>query len=335
MRLAVRFADKIVGVSIMLALGILVFVLLMLGTNQRWFARDYQFFSYFDSASGLSPNMAVQYMGFTVGQVRQVELARLAEGDRVRVRFIIFDTYVDMAREGSLIELVASPIGGIVGSQFLFFPGLGQEQLPDGAVIPSVGSAEGDRLIEAGLAAPARRDEGIGAIVERVASLLYILNEAMEGTERTAIGRTLLNVEASAAALRQTVEGLSVGIGENLELIMAQLEPTLAGIRALSEGLADPDGAVMAILDGEGDVYMGLVSSIEAISGTLRNLEAATGLIPAQLPQVTALLIDLQMVLRTAEDVLVALTNNPLLRRGVPERRETGPGGAFTRDLEF
>ena len=335
MRLAIRFADKIVGVSILLALGILVFVLFMLGTNQRWFARDYLFVSYFDSAAGLSPNMPVQYMGFTVGQVRRVELARLAEGDRVRVSFVVFDTFADMAREGSLIEVVASPIGGIVGSQFLFFPGLGEDRLPDGALIPSVGSAEGDRLVREGLAAPARRDEGIGAIVERVASLLYVLNEAFEGTERTSLGRTLLNVEASAAALRQTVEGLSVGVGENLELIMAQLEPTLAGIRALSEGLADPDGAVMAILDGEGEVYAGLVSSVEAIAGTLRNLETATGLIPAQLPQVTALLIDLQMVLRTAEDVLVALTNNPLLRRGVPERRETGPGGGFTRDLEF
>jgi len=33
MRLAIRFADKIVGLSIMLALGIVIFVLFMLGTT--------------------------------------------------------------------------------------------------------------------------------------------------------------------------------------------------------------------------------------------------------------------------------------------------------------
>jgi len=331
MRLAIRFADKIVGLSIMLALGIVIFVLFMLGTNQRWFARDYVFYAYFQSAVGLSPNMAVQHRGFPIGQVRTV---RLTEDDRVEVRFVIFDTYLDRARVGSLVELVTGPIP-VMGNQFLFFPGLAQERLQEGARIPLAGSPEAEQLVAMGIAAPLRGDDGIGSIIENVGSLLYVLNEALEGTDRTALGRTMLNLEASVASIQQAAESLSVSIVDNLELIVAQLEPTLAGIRALSEEISDPDGAVMAILDGEGDVYANLVSSLEAISGTLRNLEITTGYIPAQLPQVTAILIDLQMVLRTAEDVLVALTNNPLLRRGVPDRRETGPGGTFARDLEF
>jgi len=331
MRLAIRFADKIVGVSIILALGIVIFVMFMLGINQRWFARDYVFYAYFHSAVGLSPNMAVQHRGFPIGQVRTV---RLTEDDRVEVRFVIFDTYIDRARVGSLVELVTSPIP-VLGNQFVFFPGLAQELLYEGARIPLAGSAEAEQLVAMGVAAPLRGDDGIGSIIDNVGSLLYIVNEALEGTDRTVLGRTMFNLEASVASIQQAVENLSVGIVENLGLIMAQLEPTLAGIRALSEEIAAPDGAVMTILDGEGDVYANLVLSLEAISGTLRNLEITTGYIPTQLPQVTALLIDLQMVLRTAEDVLVALTNNPLLRRGVPDRRETGPGGTFARDLEF
>ena len=317
MRLAIRFADKIVGVSIIAAVGALVFVLFMLAINQRWFARDFVFYTYFESAVGLSQNMPVQHVGFSIGQVRAFEPVSTPEGDIVRVRFVVFDTYIDRAREGSRVELIVSPIP-VLGSQFLFHPGSGAEPLEEGAYIPS-----------------ARGVDAVGSIIYDVGSLLSIVNEALEGTERTTLGRTLLNVEASAAALRQMIEGLSAGIGEGLESIMAQLEPTLAGIRTISEGLADPDGAVMSVLDGEGDVYAGLVASIEAIAGTLRNLEATTGYIPPQLPQIAALIIDLQMVLRTAEDVLVALTNNPLLRRGVPERVETGPGGTFARDMEF
>jgi len=317
MKLAIRFADKIVGVSIIVAVGALIFVLFMLAINQRWFARDFVFYTYFESAVGLSQNMPVQHVGFSVGQVRAFEPVSTPAGDIVRVRFVIFDTYIDRVREGSQVELIVSPIP-VLGNQFLFHPGSGLEPLEEGSDIPSV-----------------RGVDAVGGIIYDVGSLLSIINEALEGTDRTALGRTLLSVEASAAALQRTVEGLSAGVEESVELIMAQLEPTLAGIRALSEGLADPDGAVMSILDGEGDVYAGLVASIEAIAGTLRNLEITTGYIPAQLPQVTALLIDLQMVLRTAEDVLVALTNNPLLRRGVPERREAGPGGTFARDMEF
>ncbi|MCL2600409.1 MAG: MlaD family protein [Treponema sp.] len=332
MKLMIRFADKIVGVSIILALGIILFVLFMLGSNQRWFSRDYVFLAYFDSAVGISPNMPVQHIGFTIGQVRSV---RLTEDDRVEVRFIIFDTFIDRARVGSLIELVASPIPGFGANQLLFFPGFGQELLSEWDVIPLVGSPDGERLVEMGLAAHQPGDDGIGAIVGSVASLLYILNEAMEGTERTTLGRTLRNIEDATAELHGAVRDISAGIGENLDSIMEQAEGVIANLGTLSEGIAAPDGAIMSILDGEGEVHASLVTSLQAVSGILRHLETTTGYIPAQLPQVTAILLDLQVILRNLDDVLVAAANNPLLRRGVPERRETGPGGAFDRDMEF
>jgi phospholipid/cholesterol/gamma-HCH transport system substrate-binding protein len=37
----------------------------------------------------------------------------------------------------------------------------------------------------------------------------------------------------------------------------------------------------------------------------------------------------------TAEDVMVALTNNPLLKNGIPERVETRTGGTSPRDISF
>jgi phospholipid/cholesterol/gamma-HCH transport system substrate-binding protein len=70
---------------------------------------------------------------------------------------------------------------------------------------------------------------------------------------------------------------------------------------------------------------MDLVKTLDSLSGIMRNLEKTTDFVPAQL----------QAVLISVEDVLLALTNNPLLKRGVPERRETNTGGSYTRDLEF
>jgi len=117
--------------------------------------------------------------------------------------------------------------------------------------------------------------------------------------------------------------------------LMEQLEPILANLKDLSDGLADPDGTVASILNSEGDIYRDLVKSLDAISGTLRNLEKTSDFVPSQLPQIAVLVNDLHGALQVFEDVLVSLTNNPLLRKGIPEHKETQTGGARTRDLEF
>jgi phospholipid/cholesterol/gamma-HCH transport system substrate-binding protein len=44
---------------------------------------------------------------------------------------------------------------------------------------------------------------------------------------------------------------------------------------------------------------------------------------------------DLNAALKSMQDVLISISNNPLLRRGIPEQRETTPGGANPRNLDF
>ena len=339
MKLMIRFADKIVGAFIILALSALVFVIFMLGSSQRWFSRDYYFKTYFPSASGLSQNMAVQYRGFTIGHVKSIELT---DDDRVEVNFTIFDTYIDRVRNGSLVEIQASPLAALGGNQFLFHPGLGDDLVTEGETIPSANSSEGKRLLAMGLASRPEQDDGISLIINRVGTLLGTVNDvlldlqgAFEGTDQTSLGRTLRNVEWVVEDLQSVLETLPVSIEDAITQLMTQLEPILDNLHELSDDLANPDGTVMAILDSEGEVYTGLVSSLGSISAILRNLEKASDFIPPQLPRLAAILADLHAALLTAEDVLIALTNNPLLRGGVPERVETRTGGAQARDVEF
>jgi len=328
MKFTIRFADQIVGALIILAVGIVLFVIFMLGSNQRWFSRDYYFYTYFSSASGLSPNMAVQYKGFTIGRVKSI---RLDEKDQVEVYFSIFDTYIDRVRNGSIVEVIVSPIGALGGSQFLFHPGMGTGLLSEGDTIPAVGSPEGKELLAIGLAQRSDRDDNIGNIMNSVGTTITTLNDvladvqdALKGTDKTSIGRTLGSVESAATDLENNIGNL-----------MTQLEPVLANIRDLSDRMADPNGSVAAILDSEGKVYADLTSSLGAITATLQNLEKTSDFIPAQLPQLAVVINDLHSALEVFEDVLVSLTNNPLLKQGVPERMETKTGGSQTRDMEF
>jgi phospholipid/cholesterol/gamma-HCH transport system substrate-binding protein len=330
MKLPIRFADQIVGGLIILALGIMIFVIFMLGSRQRWFSRDYQFKAYFSSANGLSQNMSVQYKGFTIGHVKSIGLA---EDDRVEVHFTIFDTYIDRVKHGSLVDVSASPIG--LGNSFLFYPGLGNEPLPEGATIPSVNSEVGKSLIEAGLAVLPEQNDSISNILNYVTALLADIQGAIEGTDATSLGRIIGGVEMTVTQLPADLSETINGITETINVIKAQVDPILENFNTLSREIANPDGTVMAVLDTDREIYTGLASSLDSVSGILKNLEKTTDYIPPQMPQIFGMLADVNVMLRQVQDVLTAVLNNPLLKGGVPERKETKPGGAHSRDIEF
>jgi phospholipid/cholesterol/gamma-HCH transport system substrate-binding protein len=344
MKFTVRFADQIVGFFIILALAVLIFVIFMLGRSQRWFSRDYYFKTYFSSAQGLSENMPVQYKGFTIGHVKSFDLA---EDDRVEVRFYIFDTYYSRIRAGSLVEIMVSPIG--LGNQFLLHPGLGLEPIGEEELIPAVNSPEGRHIREQGLAQVPTHDDSISLILSRLSSTLESANialadissistqveSAFEGDDSTAIGRIIGNTERSIAGIESMTESLPSIIDDSIASVLNQISPIIANLDELSAKLNDPDGSVSRVLSSDGEVYTNLVEALDAVSGTMRNIEKTSAFLPAQLPQLAVIISDFRNALKSAEDVLIALSNNPLLRNGIPERMETRSGGTSPRDISF
>jgi phospholipid/cholesterol/gamma-HCH transport system substrate-binding protein len=340
MKFTIRFVDQIVGVFIIIALGALVFVIFMLGSSQRWFSRDYYFRTYFSTAAGLGSNMPVQFKGFTIGHVKSFDLT---DDDRVEVRFSIYDTYISRVRQGSLVEILVSPIG--LGNQFNFYPGLGLELVNEGDVIPDVNSSEGAAALAGGLAYIPRHEDSITVILNRAGVLLENANVVMldidkvlaqvggafEGSSDTTLGRTMGEVEAAV----RSIQVLPENINETLNTLTAQIRPIIDNLNEVSEKLNASDGTVTAVLDSRGPVYTNLVRSLNSVSGTLSNLEKASAFLPAQLPQLAVLISDLRNAVKTAEDVLVALTNNPLLKRGIPQNAETRSGGTNIRDIDF
>ncbi|MDR0721237.1 MAG: MlaD family protein [Treponema sp.] len=339
MKFRIRFADQIVGVLIMVALFSLIFVLFMLGRSQRWFTKDYTYKTYFDTAAGLSGNMPVQYKGFTIGNVRSY---RLTEGDRVEVVFFIYEAYIDRVKTGSLVDINVSPIG--LGSQFRFHPGLGQERLTEGALVPSIHSTEGKQLIQSGLAAIQTQDDSITLLVNRINVLLedvdrliLTVGDALKGTDTTSLGRIFGELEATIAQ----VQGLAGTVNQDLNTVMAEvqeilevLHPIIANVDTLSHKVVAPDGLVSRVLDTQdaGSVYASLEASLQSVSKILRNLDKTSDILPRE---TAGLLRDVRTTLKTLEDVLVALTNNPLLKKGIPPQVQTQSPGTSPRDIGF
>jgi phospholipid/cholesterol/gamma-HCH transport system substrate-binding protein len=332
MKLMIRFADQIVGALIIIAIGILVFVIFMIGSSQRWFIRDNNYLTYFSSASGLSPNMQVLYKGFTIGRVKSIKLI----DDRVEVHFSIFKEYTDKVKKGSRVELVSSPISALGGNQFLFHPGRGTEKepLPPDTIIYAVNSPDAQFQLDNHLVSVPLRDDGISNIINQVSLTLRKLNEALGGeSEENNLKTIVESIVKSVTEIQGIVEKLSSDL--DIERIMNDLRPAIANFRQLSERIKEPDNSVMEFLNSDGDIYNNLVKSLEAASGVLQQLEGTTGDIHSQTPQIAASLDRLLTALKSANQVLDSVKGNPLIKHGIPERTETKAGGSSGRDMEF
>ena len=333
MKFKIRFADQIVGFFIILSLVFLVFLVLMLGRTQRWFAKDISFTTTLPSANGLSKNMAVQFRGFTIGSVTDFYLA---ENDDVEIIFVIHEEYGDRVRLGSMVEIMVSPIG--LGNQFLFHPGIGEEILEEGSYIPVVGSDLAKDYVSLGLAVEPRNDDSITALVGRVSAILEDVNqistqvaEALgEGSDITEVGKIVGSLQRTLTGVEDLPDALALLIEE----IQDDLQSILSNISGITSTLDDPDSLISKVLDGDGEVYGNLLSSLVSLSSTLDGLDRTVTFIPGQLPQLAGIIVDLRTTLQLAEDVLTALTNNPILRGGVPERPNSPPG-ISPRDLRF
>ena len=326
MKFKIRFVDQIIGFFIILSLASLVFVIVMLGRSQRWFAKDASYSTILPSAGGLNKNMAIQYRGFTIGNVKNFYLT---DTDEVEVIFSIHEEYADRVKSGSLVEMMISPVG--LGNQFLFHAGRGNA-LEAGAFVPAVGSAQARELIRQGLAIDLQHDDSISLLLNRASSVLAQLEEAMGvGTDTTEIGKIVGSLQKGTEEFPQLVATVNVLLND----IQRDLSPILVNLNAIITELNDPNNLLYTVLDTDEAVYINLVKSLKSLSGVLENLDKTVAFVPSQLPQISGLLMDLRVTIKTAEDVLIALTNNPLLRRGIPNKPDSQPAGTSPREIRF
>jgi phospholipid/cholesterol/gamma-HCH transport system substrate-binding protein len=321
-----RFADQIVGVFIIFSLVAIAFVIVVLGKSQRWFTKDVDYNTVLDSAVGLSKNMAVQYKGFAIGSVKSFHLTK---DDNVEVIISIHGDYKDKVREGSMVELSVSPIG--LGNQFLFYAGKGRA-LNEGAFIPLFDPVRAKDYESRGLIVEIKRDDGIGALLGSVSSILGLLEAALkEGTDDTEIGKIIGSLNRTLAGLEAIPNSLENTIND----IRIELRSILANLDALTGELNDPDGLIYTVLDTDKDVYAGLVGILGSVNSLLNNLDRTISFIPSQLPQIAGVLVDLRATLQTADDALTAITNNPLLKGGVPSRADSQDSDISPRGIRF
>ncbi|MBN2050708.1 MAG: MCE family protein [Spirochaetales bacterium] len=349
MKFKMRFADQIVGAFVFLAILALAGILILMGFNQRWFAKDYHYTSRFQTASGLNTGMAIRLKGFQIGAVDSISLL---EDNTVNIQFHIYDTYWEKVRPHSVLDLVTSPIG-IGGGGLILYPGKNRgEPLPDGSYIPSLDFKEGLQLVEDGLVEMSEKGDKITGIIDSVGPLLEKVDQAVLSINglvdevRGSLSGTGSGVTADIMRDVRTMTGelnvMLANTSENLEVVLTDTQATIGNFKSLTEEpeglittLLNPQGSIRKILDDDDELYNSLNNALTEVNKTLANLQEITVYLSNTTPQIAGLLEESRDTLDKGKEVLEGVSNNPLIRGGIPEVKEQPATFQSYRDEEF
>jgi len=347
MKFGFRHADKFVGLFILIAVIFLGSSLVVTSINSRWFARDYEYFSRFFSASGLSVGMPLKLRGFEIGKIKKITLN---DQNKVDVTLVIYDTYINKVTENSVIELTSNPLG--LGGGLNFYPGISSDSLlEEFSYIPSNQSKEGkDLLLSDKVDAPGGED-AINALMENinpillgidnmVVSMTGIMNQvetALDGNQSGPLGGMLANLETTTSEINTVlpaVNGILIEVQkmtESLTVLMSQLEDP----KGLIPKLLDPSGSLDTILNDNNALYNHIDGILSEIFTNLDNLSSMTNDLKGITPELNSVLDETTGAIREGKKVLEGLSNNPLLKKGISTEPNVTYQHGTLRDEEF
>jgi len=375
MKFKIRFADQIVGIFVLVAIVAVGGVLILIGVNQRWFAKNYYFTSQFASGSGLSVGTPISFKGFDIGKISRMSLN---DQNEVEVRFYIEDTYYDRVKPDSVLELTSSPIG--LGTTLKFHSG--KNRLPpvvEGSYIPSLDTDEGRRLVADGKVEIPKDVDVIGSVIAKLNPILDETRQAIADIRRIAdtinvalnggggpMGTMVTDLSRTPGRVNTAVDDISVKINAvldkvavisdnvnaismqtrgvigdlstNLDVISQNLKDmtgSLKDTQGLAKRLLDPQGSIDTFLNDSNELYNQVDSALKNMNAITAQIKSFVDFINGTRPQVTTLLEKGSDTLTSAKDVLEAAKNNPLLKGGVPSRTTQGAPMSSYRDENF
>ncbi len=333
MKFRFRFADQIVGVFVLTAIAGLAAILILIGANQRWFAKNYMYWSKFSSAIGLNVGTPVKLRGFEIGQVKSISLSA---DNTVNIEFYVYDTYYEKITPNSVMEISSNPLG--LGGGLLFHIGkAGGDPLPEFSYIPSLDTDEGKALVREGLVDLPKGEDIINSLLAKADESLFSLNQlivsldnAVSGESSGPLGEILTNMAVTTDELNALLVDLQA-IASHVEKTSAAFEdPT-----GLVKTLLDPRGSVATLLDDDNRLYDQIAATVEELSAIVSELVEFSVYLNSSQPQITGLLEKGRVTLDQSNAVLEALKNNPLLRGGVPEQAVQPTTFRSYRDGDF
>jgi len=375
MKFKIRYADQIVGLFLLLVLVGVGAALVLIGINQRWFAKNYYFQSVFPSGDGLSVGMPISLKGFQIGSISGI---RLNNSNEVDVVFSVEDTYYSRVKPDSVLQLTTSPIG--LGSSLRLLPGNNQRPpLPERSYVPSLDSVEGRALAEEKKVDIPKGEDVIGSVIAKLNPILDDARNAIQQIRRVAdsldaamagtggpVGTMVNGLSSTPARVNRAVDDIAGRVDAVLDKISA-ISDTITGIAAQTSGvigdlstnldaisqnlkamtgdlkntqglakrLLDPKGSIDTFLNDSNELYTQVDNAVKSANGIIAQIRSFVDFINSTRPQVAGILQKGGDTLTSAKDVLEAAKNNPLLKGGVPTPAQPSAPLSGNRDDNF
>lgn len=300
--MAISKKEKTVRVGLLVAgaLFVLMMFVFFIGSEQKIFARKYEYDVQLENVSGLTEGNPVRMSGVTIGVIREIRLPRDPRQKNVQILLMIDRKYAERIRGDSRVRL--KKLGLLTGDSYVdVTPGsLGYPELEPGAVIPSQRQANVDQLISSGedvvenLVQISYSLKNILGRVDRGEGLLGELTSAPETRQR--LTDTLLaTLNKTNAALKHIESGKGVigrliyddVYGEELTRSLGGAAQSMQAIAArIQKSFDTGSGAIPALMEdpAEKKRVLELVENLRATSANLaefsKTLETGEGLVP-------------------------------------------------------
>jgi phospholipid/cholesterol/gamma-HCH transport system substrate-binding protein len=332
------------GIFVLLAVTILLLFLGYTVYKQKYFVRKHTFYTVIRDAVGLSGSTPVIFKGYEIGRVRQFSLD---EDNNIKVRFFVYNEFINIIVEDSAINRNYNPITTRTSLEFLKGPA-GGVVIDEYAIIPSLDMEAGKRLlaerkiVHSGdpvsnlmndintFVANLNRDDNYdqGSFFR----MLYHLGYTVEN-----MNETLLNFNSLVADLQKDYSQDSgvllrmmvnlADLAEDAKITNALLAESLLELNQALKNYSDPDGLLIRMVDPTEEKFIKpLERSIAVMNSNLEEVSRILEFIYHKTPEISIIMAESRKSLSEVQKVMEGVKHSPFIRGGIREEYIPAPG---------
>jgi phospholipid/cholesterol/gamma-HCH transport system substrate-binding protein len=280
-----------VGLLVSLSLVTLMLFLFFIGSEQKIFARKFEYEVRLESVSGLAQGNPVKMSGVTIGVIRDITLPRDPKERLVQITVMIDRKFSERVRGDSRVRL--KKLGLLAGDSYIdVTPGSPRfPMLEPGALIPSQRGTDVDQLLSSG-----------EDLVENFVHISHSLKNILQRVDR---GEGLLGEMTTAPETKQRIT----------DTLLTTLNKTNAALSHMESGkgvmgkLIYDDAYAEQLTASLGDAARGLAA---VTANVQTSLQSGEGMVPALLndPEGKARVYELIENLRSASTNLATFSGS-------------------------
>ena len=291
-----RYVNEIVGAFVLLTVALVAVGILFVGRAQRWFEPAYEILITFPEEGTFGLQKGAE-VHLLGTPIGAVERIVVDDEGAMHARLRVRGQFIRFIRTDSVA--VVKKIFGVAGDSYIeIYAGAGEPLPPDDAVLPVRKDTEITEMIQSIV------EQVEGSVVPTLEEIQRTLAEFRGlAADLRAPGHDL---QRSLAGVRAIIEGLGKGEGSAGRVlrdptIALEIEAILARINALAVQLGESMGTVDRIL--------------EDVRGATAGLPASAEVVQAELRDIPGLVLQAQATLQETEQLLAGLQQHWLLRR--------------------